>query len=402
MTGQAMQGWLRADGHKGICNTVVVAYLVECAHHVACEITCPFEGQDVHVIGFPGCFPNDYAQGMMEALCTHQTVGAVLLVSLGCENFQKRRLLEAIETSGRPAHLISIQDAGGTRASVTAGRNWVTDPIRQIANVPKAEMTPADPVIGTICGGSEATSGIAGNPAAGRAFDRLVAEGATCIFEETGELIGFEHVKAEGAVSPELGDALVETVQKAVRYYDTMGDGSFSQGNAEGGLSTIEEKSLGAYAKSGASPISGIVKPGERPPTAGLYLMDVVPDGTPRFGFPNINDTAEIVELIAWGAHAVIFATGRGSAVGSAISPVLKVCANPETFARMGEDMDVNAGRVVRDAAGLDEVDAEIRDKLVALAHGSRTASEDLGHHEFALTSKVFEPLGPACLQVAG
>ncbi len=398
MTQQVMQGWLRSDGRKGIRNTVVVAYLVECAHHVAREIVRPFEGQDVHVIGFPGCFPNDYAQQMMEALCTHQNVGAVLLMSLGCENFQKRRLVDFVAQSGRPVELVSIQKAGGTRSAVTFGRNWVTEALAQLSDLPMVEMTPSDLVIGTICGGSDATSGIAGNPAAGRAFDALISEGATCIFEETGELIGCEHVMAERAVTPELGGALVETVQKAVRYYDRMGYGSFSQGNAEGGLSTIEEKSLGAYAKSGASPISGIVKPGQRPPGAGLYLMDVVPDGAPRFGFPNINDTAEIVELIACGAHAVIFVTGRGSVVGSAISPVLKVCANPETYDRMAEDMDVNAGRILNDAAGLDEVGGEIRDKLVGLANGLRTASEELGHHEFVLTYKTFEPLGPACL----
>lgn len=401
MTDPAMRGWLRNDGRKGIRNTVVVAYLVECAHHVARAIARPFEEEDVHVIGFPGCFPNDYAQRMMEALCTHPNVGAVLLVSLGCESFQKRRLLEVVTCSGRPAELVTIQKAGGTRSATDAGRAWVREALDEISGAPQVEMTPADLVIGTICGGSDATSGITGNPAAGRAFDRLIAEGATCIFEETGELIGCEHVMAERAVTPELGTALVETVQKAVRYYDTMGYGSFAQGNAEGGLSTIEEKSLGAYAKSGSSPISGIVKPGIQPPRGGLYLMDVVPDGTPRFGFPNINDTAEIVELIASGAHAVIFVTGRGSVVGSAISPVLKVCANPETYARMAEDMDVNAGRILDDAAGLDDVGAEIRDKLVGLACGGRTVSESLGHREFVLTYKSFEPVGPACLPAA-
>ena len=397
-----MRGWLRADGRKGIRNTLVVAYLVECAHHVARAIVRPFEEEDVHVIGFPGCFPNDYAQTMMERLCTHPNVGGVLLISLGCENFQKRRLTEVIAASGRPVELISIQRAGGTPGAVAAGRAWVRETRALLDTLPIVPMTPAELVIGTVCGGSDATSGIAGNPAAGRAFDQLVAEGATCIFEETGELIGCEQIMAARAMSPDLGQALIATVQKAVRYYDAMGYGSFSQGNAEGGLSTIEEKSLGAYAKSGHSRISGIVKPGIQPPGGGLWLLDVVPDGVPRFGFPNINDTAEIVELISCGAHAVIFVTGRGSVVGSAISPVLKVCANPETFERMSADMDVNAGRILTDTATLDEVGREIRDKLIGLACGDRTASERLGHHEFVLTYKTFEPLGPGCLPAAG
>jgi altronate dehydratase large subunit len=253
-------------------------------------------------------------------------------------------------------------------------------------------------VIGTICGGSDATSGITGNPAAGRAFDKLVAEGATCIFEETGELIGCEYIMADRVAEPGLREPLIATVTKAARYYAAMGYGSFSQGNAEGGLSTIEEKSLGAYAKSGSSSIAGIIRPTERPARGGLYLMDIVPDEGPKFGFPNINDTAEIVELISCGAHAVIFVTGRGSVVGSAISPVLKVCANPETFARMSEDMDVNAGRILSGEATLDEVGTEIRDKLVGLAMGEMTASETLGHSEFVLTYKALGKSQPGCL----
>lgn len=392
-----MKAWPRSDGRKGIRNTVVVVYLVECAHHVARQIARPFEDEDVHVIGFPGCFPNDYAERMMQALCTHPNVGAVLLVSLGCENFRKSRLLAAVEATDRPACLLTIQKTGGTAASVRTGRDWVGETLAILRNQPQVDMHPSELVIGTICGGSDATSGITGNPAAGRAFDRLVAAGATCIFEETGELIGCEQVMAARAATPALSTELVRSVQKAERYYAAMGYGSFSQGNAEGGLSTIEEKSLGAYAKSGSSQISGIVKPGQQPPGGGLYLLDVVPDGDPVFGFPNINDTAEIVELISCGAHAVIFVTGRGSVVGSAISPVIKVCANPATYARMAGDMDVNAGRILSEDARLDTVGGEIYDAIVGLGKGRRTVSENLGHREFVLTYKRFEPAGPAC-----
>jgi altronate hydrolase len=258
-------------------------------------------------------------------------------------------------------------------------------------------MDVSELVIGTICGGSDATSGITGNPAAGRAFDRLVARGARCIFEETGELIGCEHVMADRVKDPALRPAILETVAKAARYYSAMGYGSFSNGNATGGLSTIEEKSLGAYAKSGQSPISGILRPAEPPSEAGLYLLDVVPDGAPKFGFPNINDSAEIIELISCGAHAVIFVTGRGSVVGSAISPVLKVCANPDTYARMSEDMDINAGRILTGSTSLEEVGQEIYAALVKLGQGQQTCSEALGHVEFVLTYKTPRPAEPGC-----
>lgn len=392
-----MTGWQRADGRKGIRNTVLVAYLVECAHHVCTKIARPFSETEVQVIGFSGCFPSVYGQDMMEALCTHPNVGAVQLVSLGCENFRKADLLRAIEASGRPVNLITIQDTGGTRRAIDAGRAWVRQTLVDIATTPRVSMATSELVIGTICGGSDGTSGLTGNPAAGRAFDRLVSEGATCIFEETGELIGCEHIMAARAATPALKTDLIDTVEKAARYYAAMGYGSFSQGNATGGLSTIEEKSLGAYAKSGDSQISGILRPAQTAEAGGLYLLDVVPEGPPKFGFPNINDSAEIVELISCGAHAIIFVTGRGSVVGSAISPVVKVCANPDTYARMADDMDVNAGRILRGRATLDDVGDEIYHKVVALATGETTASENLGHTEFVLTYKTQTRPEPAC-----
>jgi altronate dehydratase large subunit len=395
-----MRGILRADGRKGIRNVVAVAYLVECAHHVAREITLAFRDQDVHLIGFPGCYPNAYAQRVMERLCTHPNVGAVLLLSLGCESFNKFSLSRVVAQSGRPVETLTIQNDGGTRRTISAGRDWVTQQLAVLAEQPTVPMGVDELIIGTICGGSDGTSGLTGNPAAGRAFDRLIAEGATCIFEETGELIGCEEIMASRAATPALADELRAAVAKAARYYATLGYGSFAPGNADGGLSTIEEKSMGAYAKSGRSPIVGLIKPGDIPPHPGLYLMDVVPDGEVRWGFPNISDNAEIVELIASGSHVVLFVTGRGSVSGSAISPVIKICANPDTYRRLAEDMDVDAGRILEGCATLDEVGAEIVSLTCQVAAGLRTKSEELGHQEFILTYKSFEPIGPACLPV--
>jgi altronate hydrolase len=133
-------------------------------------------------------------------------------------------------------------------------------------------------------------------------------------------------------------------------------------------------------------------------PAPGLYLLDVVPDGEVRWGFPNISDIQEIGELIACGSHITLFTTGRGSVVGSAISPVIKICANPETYRRLEEDMDVNAGRILEGEATLAEVGREIFDLILRVAAGQATASEGLGHQEFSLVYKSFEPLGPACL----
>jgi altronate dehydratase large subunit len=393
------KGYLRSDGRKGIRNVLIVAYLVECAHHVARRIVEMSNDPDVHLVGFPGCYPNDYALRMMRALSTHPNVGGVLLLSLGCEGFNREDLGQHVAASGRVVETVVIQQAGGTRSATEQGLAAA----RRI----KAEMnqdavrTPflfSDLVVGTICGGSDGTSGITANPAVGRAFDRLIGAGATCIFEETGEMIGCEGPMGDRAASPEVAEAIRASIAKAEAYYRAMGYGSFAPGNAEGGLSSQEEKSAGAYVKSGHMPINGVIKPADIPPFPGLYLLDVVPDGNPKFGFPNISDNAEIVELMACGAHLTLFTTGRGSVVGSAIAPVIKVTGNPDTYRHMSEDMDINAGRVLEGLSDLDQVADEIVALVEATVRGQQTKSEELGHREFILTYKTFEPTGPSCL----
>lgn len=398
-----IEAWLRADGRKGIRDAIVVVYLVECAHHVARRIVDRIDDARVQLIGFPGCYPNDYALAMMKALTVHPNVGGVVLLSLGCESFNREALAANAAANGRPCETIVIQEAGGTRGAIDAGMAAVGR-VRVIADARavRVPMRRSELVVGTICGGSDGTSGITGNPAVGRAFDTLVDEGATCIFEETGEMIGCEGHMAERAASPEIAAALIASVEQAERYYRAMGYGSFAPGNAEGGLSSQEEKSAGAYAKSGSRPIDGVILPAQQAPGPGLYLLDVVPPGDPKFGFPNIVDNAEIGELIACGAHLNLFVTGRGSVVGSAIAPVIKVCANPETYRRMEGDMDVDAGRILEGRATLDQVGAEIVALIDAVASGQLTKSEALGHQEFVLTYKASASAGPACLPAHG
>lgn len=400
-----MKGFIRSDGRKGIRNTVVVAYLVECAHHVAKTIVNKIDHDDVQLIGFSGCYPNDYSLQMMEKLCTHPNVGGVVLVSLGCEGFNREKLYQTIVDSKRPVETLIIQKCGGTKTTIDLGIEKASTILAEIASAERTELATEDLVIGTICGGSDGTSGISANPAVGVCFDMLLKKGATCIFEETGELIGCEHIMADRAETPELGEALITCVEKAERYYTKMGYGSFAPGNAEGGLTTQEEKSMGAYAKSGSSKINGLIKPGALPNKKGLFLMDVVPDGEPMFGFPNISDNAEIVEMIASGALLILFTTGRGSVVGSAISPVIKICANPETYNYLSEDMDVNAGLIIEGKATVAEVGNTIFEQVMYVASGNMSKSEELGHKEFILTYKTFnetgqpQAIGPSCLR---
>jgi altronate hydrolase len=385
-----MKGYLRKDGRKGIRNVVVVTYLVECAHHVAARIAQHYQEEDVHLIGFSGCAPNDYAERMMQQLCTHPNVGAVLLVSLGCENFQRERLLQDIRDSGRPASLIVIQEEGGTRPSIAKGIGEVGKMLQLIAETPLVDLEWKDLMIGTVCGGSDGYSGITANPSVGAAFDWLVDHGATCIFEEPGELIGCEKLLQERAVNPLLGVQLYNCIVKADKYYKQMGHDSFSAGNATGGLTTIEEKSLGSYCKSGSRQIQGLTYPAQSPAEPGLWMMDVVPDGEARWGFPNINDNAEIMEMAACGCQLVLYTTGRGSVAGSAISPVIKVCSNPETYQRMTDDMDINAGAIVTDGLSFDDIRNQLIRSIEETASGHPTKSEALGHREYGLTYKYF------------
>jgi altronate hydrolase len=241
-----MKGYLRKDGRKGIRNVVAVAYLVECAHHVSRLIVQKSGADDVHLIGFPGCYPNKYALEMMKRLCTHPNVGAVLLVSLGCESFNREELRRTIVASGRPVDLLVIQQSGGTTRTLNAGLERVAKMRAELATQVPVPMGLNELVVGTVCGGSDGTSGITANPAVGRCFDWLIENDAACIFEETGELIGCERIMASRAVTPELGREIEACVNKAADYYRIMGYGSFAPGNAEGGLTTLEEKSMGA------------------------------------------------------------------------------------------------------------------------------------------------------------
>ena len=395
-----MKGFFRSNGRAGIRNVIIVTYLVECAHHVARKIVDNANNTDVQLIGFPGCYPNAYAMKMMQQLCTHPNVGGVLLLSLGCEGFNREQLTKKIQDSNRPVETLVIQESGGTRKTIEAGGQILSKMIKQIDTVERVEIEIGDLVIGTICGGSDGTSGISANPSVGACFNKLVNMGATCIFEETGELIGCEQEMARRATTPELAQEIEQSVSKAAKYYEVLGLGSFAPGNAEGGLTTQEEKSIGAYAKSGDSSIVGLIKPGDIPPSGGLYLLDVVPDGEVRFGFPNISDNAEIVELIASGCHVILFTTGRGSVVGSSISPVIKICGNPETYQRLSEDMDINAGLIIEGKASIEQIGEEILNTILSVAEGSQSKSEALGHQEFILTYKSFEPIGPSCLPV--
>ena len=381
-------GYLRADGRKGVRNLVLVVYTVQCAAHVAHAIAA---GEDeVQVIGFPGCYDNQYAIRLVLSLARHPNVGAVLAVGLGCEYTQPARLAEAVERSGRPAASFFIQDAGGTRSSTQKGKAIVAelrDRIRR--DVPRVPMGVGDLTLGCECGGSDGTSGLVGNPVVGRLFDRVVDAGGSAIAEEIVEMIGLSDVILARAADERARGELEAAYAKAERYCRSVRQYSVSPGNFAGGLTTIEEKSMGAFAKTGSRPIQGVIKVGEQPPWPGLWIMDSVPDDHfMQFGYTNPNDTEGIMDLISGGSQIVLFVTGRGSVIGSPVAPLVKVTGNSRTYARMAEDMDFDAGRVLAGELTLDDAAAELEDLVAAVAAGTPSKPEALGHREYFVMYK--------------
>ena len=381
-------GYLRPDGRKGIRNLVLVIYTVECAQHVAHAIAAGEE--DVHVIGFSGCYDNAYAIRLMLSLARHPNVGAVLSVGLGCEYTQPEKLADTVRASGRPAEWFFIQQQGGTKSSVAKGKETVARLREQIhKETPRVSMMLADLTVGCECGGSDGTSGLAGNPAVGAFFDLLVDAGGRAVFEETVEMIGLRDVMLSRAANAEAKQQLGDAYDKAERYCRSVRQWSVSPGNFAGGLTTIEEKSLGAFAKSGTRPIQGVIRVAEQPRGPGLWILDSVPDEHyMQFGYTNPNDTEGIMDLISAGAQIVLFVTGRGSVIGSPVAPLIKVTGNSATYRTLSEDMDFDAGRVLAGELNLAQAGAELAGLVTRVAAGEPSKPEQLGHREYFVMYK--------------
>lgn len=386
------KGYLRKDGRKGIRNKVLVVYTVECAAHVAGEIAGSMKHPDVEAIGFDGCTDNEYAVRLLISLITHPNVGAVLVVGLGCEYTQADRLAGVAEEHGRRAAFFYIQENGGTLQSIQKGRAIVQEMLEELEHTPRADMGFSELVVGAECGGSDFTSGLAGNVVVGRFYDMLVDMGGTPVFEEIVEAVGLVDILKERAADEKAKQELEYTYYKALDYCKSVNQYSVSPGNFAGGLSTIEEKSMGAVIKSGTKPIRGVIKVGMVPPEKGLWLLDSTPDPYfMQFGITNPNDNEGLMDLISCGCHITILITGRGNVVGSAVAPVIKVTGNHSTYERMRDDMDFDASPVLEGSNTLDEMADRLRDYIAQICGGNLTKGERLGHKEYFIPYKYQE-----------
>ena len=308
----------------------------------------------------------------------HPNHAGVLMVGLGCEMNQIDWLLEAYGLQQGPLfQVMNIQGVAGLRRTIEAGIAKV-EAMLPIANEARRVECPAsDLMVALQCGGSDAWSGVTANPALGYACDLLAAQGGTGVLAETPEIYGAEHLLTRRAVSREVGEKLIGLVEwwkdYTARNKGSM-DNNPSPGNKKGGLTTILEKSLGAAAKGGTSPLTGVYKYAEPVTANGFTFMD-----SPGY------DPASVTGQIAGGCNMVVFTTGRGSAFGSKPAPTIKVATNSEMYARMTEDMDVNAGEMLTGGVSLEDKGREIYELILRVASGeaSKSEAQGLGDYEF-------------------
>lgn len=385
-------GYRRSNGRIGTRNYIAVLTSVNCSATAARMIADAFgqeelsaypnvDGVVAYVHG-TGCGMADSGDGfdtlqrVMWGYARHPNHAAVLMVGLGCEMNQIDWLLEAYGLERGPRfQTMNIQDVAGLRRTVETGIEKVRDMLPE-ANKARRQQCPASELtVALQCGGSDAWSGITANPALGHACDLLVAQGGTGVLAETPEIYGAEHLLTRRAVSPDIGHKLLARVRwwedYTSRNHGSM-DNNPSPGNKKGGLTTILEKSLGAAAKGGTTPLTGVFKYAEPITERGFVFMD-----SPGY------DPASVTGQIASGCNLVAFTTGRGSAFGSKPAPCIKIATNTTMFDRMTEDMDVNAGTMLSDGASLEAIGRDIYDLLLRVASGERSKSEAQGLGDF-------------------
>lgn len=385
-------GFKRRNGSPGIRNRILVIYTVKCSEFVARRIVELSDDLDVELIGFDGCTDNQYAVNMLISMIRHPNVGAVLSVGLGCEYIQPEWLSDIAEKEEKYSAWMFIQKEGGTTKTIEKGVMWVKETLAKLADTERVTMGISDLVIGAECGGSDYTSGLAGNVVVGRFYDRLVELGGTAVFEEIVEAIGLGDMLEQRAAGREAAKEIRYTYEKALNYCKSVRQYSVSPGNFAGGLSTIEEKSMGAVIKSGTKKIEGVIKVSSQPAHHGLWLLDSTPDPYwMQFGITNPNDSEGLMDLISCGAHMVFLVTGRGNVVGSAVSPCIKITGNHATFERMQEDMEFDASPILLGEKSIDEMAEELMGYVSEIAGGKPSKSEAMGHKEFFIPYKYQE-----------
>ncbi|MFT9848339.1 UxaA family hydrolase [Aneurinibacillus sp. REN35] len=374
-------GYRRPDGKIGVRNHVLILPTITCATQAAHQITQLVQGT-VSFIHQHGCAQVgvDYDQTFRTyvGMGLNPNVYGVVVLGLGCETHQARSVAEEIAKSGKPVEVVSIQDNGGTLMTIAQGAKVAAKMVQDASAQLREPFDFSELIIGTECGGSDACSGLSANPAVGVVSDLVVKAGGTAILAETTELIGAEHLLAKRAVNEKVARRVYEVIEQMESRAIMMGvdirTGNPSPGNIKGGLSSLEEKSLGAANKSGSSPLQELIDYAQAPQQKGLVWMD-----TPG------HDIEQLTGMVAGGAQVVLFTSGRGTPTGSPIAPVIKISTNTPMFESMQDNMDINAGTIIDGKETIQSVGQRIFDEIALVSSGKLTKSEILKQHDFGI-----------------
>ncbi len=383
-------GYLRPDGKVGVRNNVVCIGTSNCVNAVVSQIAREVPGiiPIRHKEGCGNAQKSPHFRTMLTNLCLNPNHYAVILVGLGCEACNAEEIAAVIAATGKPVCCVEIHKLGGRQAALEyacqAGRAFMAE----ATAMERTEQPIGALCLGTECGGSDALSGVTANPAQGYLSDWLIANGGTSLLTETSELVGCEQILADRAVTPELGREIWRRISNNTNMVNQvagifgkqasgMGKGNVgqvsagvAQGNMKGGLSSIQEKSLGCVTKGGTSPVSGImgfddVVDGRK----GLHILDGVN-----------SDLESVTGLFTVGCQIVTFSSGRGSLMGFASCPVIKLTSNPLTYQAMSGDIDINAGAIISERISLDELGSQLIQYFLDVANGMPTVSEKKGY----------------------
>lgn len=376
-------GYRRPDGRVGVRNNVLVLPASVCAADT-CRIVASQVKGTVTFHNQNGCsqVPCDMQLTMdtIAGFAANPNIYGTIIISLGCENCQMDLVVKAIqERTNKPMRQFIIQECGGTIATAEQAVRAAREMVQEASLQRREEFPISKLMLGTECGGSDMTSGLASNPLIGQVCDRLVDMGATAVLSETTEFIGAEHILARRGRTPEIRQRIYDIVH---RYEDSLKlvgedprDGNPSPGNKAGGLTTLEEKSLGCIHKGGHHPVEEVYDYAKQMEHGkGLVIMD-----TPG------NDPSSVAGMAAGGCQLVLFSTGRGTPTGNPIAPVIKLTANPITYGKMKDNIDVDGSILLEHPEKMDEVADALVAEIIDFANGKATKSESLGFYELAI-----------------
>lgn len=369
-------GYRRPDGRVGTRNHVLILATVGCAAETARLAAEGLYGA-VSFINQNGCGESSRnlrrTRDVLLGLAAHPNVYGVVAIGLGCEiNRMDDFLAELKARTSKPVEALLIQEEGGTIETVAKAKKIAHRMIIEASMCRREECDLSELILGVECGGSDATSGLVSNPVMGLVSDRVVAAGGTSMFSETVEMIGAEHILARRAATPEVGQKILDYVrhreQEQIDAGEDVRKTQPSPGNKDGGITTLEEKSLGCIYKGGSTPIVDMIDCAHAPEKKGLVLMD-----TPCY------DMLSVTAKAAGGCQLIVFTTGRGNAIGNPVVPVMKVTANGETFRRMNDNIDLDMSGVLTENVSLDEMADRTLRQIADTLSGRLTSAEVLG-----------------------